>query len=120
MASPHIAGAVAVIKQAKPKWSVEQIKAAIMNTAVTLKDSDGEVYPHNAQGAGSTRIMNAIKADSLVSPGSYSYGTFLKENGNETKMKRLRLKINLPLENHTHLNTHLMAAASPHPAQAVL
>lgn len=63
MASPHIAGAVAVIKQAKPKWSVEQIKAAIMNTAVTLKDSDGEVYPHNAQGAGSARIMNAIKAD---------------------------------------------------------
>lgn len=106
MASPHIAGAVAVIKQAKPKWSVEQIKAAIMNTAVTLKDSDGEVYPHNAQGAGSARIMNAIKADSLVSPGSYSYGTFLKENGNETKMKRLRLKINLPLESHTHLNTH--------------
>lgn len=67
MASPHIAGAVAVIKQAKPKWSVEQIKAAIMNTAVTLKDSDGEVYPHNAQGAGSARIMNAIKADSQKS-----------------------------------------------------
>ncbi|NLS41755.1 peptidase S8 [Bacillus subtilis] len=92
MASPHIAGAVAVIKQAKPKWSVEQIKAAIMNTAVTLKDGDGEAYPHNAQGAGSARIMNAIKADSLVSPGSYSYGTFLKENGNETKKETFTIE----------------------------
>ncbi len=36
-----------------------------MNTAETLTDADGDVYPHNAQGAGSIRIMKAIKADSL-------------------------------------------------------
>ncbi|MCO6062511.1 hypothetical protein NG726_38435, partial [Pseudomonas sp. MOB-449] len=45
-----------------------------------------------AQGAGSARIMNAIKADSLVSPGSYSYGTFLKENGNETKKETFTIE----------------------------
>ncbi|MCY8908563.1 S8 family serine peptidase [Bacillus atrophaeus] len=92
MASPHIAGAVAVIKQAKPKWSVEQIKSAIMNTAVTLKDGDGKVYPHNTQGAGSARIINTLKADSIVSPGSYSYGTFLKEKGKETKKETFTIE----------------------------
>ncbi|UGW83499.1 MULTISPECIES: S8 family serine peptidase [Bacillus] len=92
MASPHVAGAAAVIKQAKPKWSPEQIKAALMNTAETLTDADGDVYPHNAQGAGSIRIMKAIKADSLVAPGSYSYGTFMKDKGNETKKETFTIE----------------------------
>lgn len=120
MASPHIAGAVAVIKQAKPKWSVEQIKSAIMNTAVTLKDGDGKVYPHNTQGAGSARIINTLKADSIVSPGSYSYGTFLKEKGKETKKKPLQLKTNPPSESRTSLSIHLTVTALQRQEQAVL
>jgi subtilisin family serine protease len=33
MASPHTAGALALMRQAHPRWSVEEIKAALMNTA---------------------------------------------------------------------------------------
>ena len=88
-----------------------------MNTAETLTDADGDVYPHNAQGAGSIRIMKAIKADSLVAPGSYSYGTFMKDKGNETKKKPLQLKTNRPSENHISSSTLSTARALPFRAQ---
>ena len=32
MASPHVAGVAALVRQAHPTWSAEQIKAAIVNT----------------------------------------------------------------------------------------
>ena len=34
MATPHMAGAMAVLKQLHPDWSVEELKALVMNTAV--------------------------------------------------------------------------------------
>lgn len=33
MASPHVAGTAALLKQAKPDWTPEQIKGVLMNTA---------------------------------------------------------------------------------------
>ncbi|KAE9714014.1 S8 family serine peptidase, partial [Escherichia coli] len=81
MASPHVAGVAAIIKQAKPSYSTEQIKALLMNTAEKLFDANGSPFPHNTQGTGSVRIMESLKASSIVSDASYSYGTFLKEKG---------------------------------------
>ena len=54
MASPHVAGVVALIKQAHPNWTNEQIKAALMNTAVDL----GADVP--VQGAGRVDALAAI------------------------------------------------------------
>jgi subtilisin family serine protease len=34
MASPHVAGVAALTRQAHPTWSVEDIKAAIVNTGL--------------------------------------------------------------------------------------
>ena len=33
MASPHVAGAMALLRQLHPTWSVEELKALVMNTA---------------------------------------------------------------------------------------
>ncbi|MDZ5473915.1 S8 family serine peptidase [Bacillus sp. 31A1R] len=76
MASPHVAGAAALLLQAKPNYTVDQVKAALMNTAAELVDPNGHVYPHNTQGAGSIRVVDAIGTQTLVTPGSHSFGVY--------------------------------------------
>jgi len=43
MAAPHVAGAVALIKQAHPDWSPEKIKSQLQNTAKNVKFSGSNV-----------------------------------------------------------------------------
>ncbi|ADU31696.1 S8 family serine peptidase [Evansella cellulosilytica] len=85
MAAPHVAGAAALILQANPDWSVEFVKSALMNTAENLYDFDGNLYPHNTQGAGSIRVFDAINTNTVVTPGSHSFGIFSKEKGKEVQ-----------------------------------
>ena len=49
MAAPHIAGVAALMVQAHPGWTPEEIKAAMMNTAVDL--ADGSPIPSKARAA---------------------------------------------------------------------
>ena len=92
MASPHVAGAVALILQAHPNWGVEDVKAALMNTAVNLYDKEGSIYPHNTQGAGSIRPVAAINAKTLVTPGSHSFGTFLNIEEEQVSQQHFTIK----------------------------
>jgi len=92
MASPHVAGAAALILQANPHWGVDEVKAALMNTAVDMIDpATGKTYPHNAQGAGSIRVLEAINAKTLALPGSHSYGVFYKGEGKEVRTQSFDL-----------------------------
>ncbi|MBM6616565.1 S8 family serine peptidase [Bacillus suaedaesalsae] len=93
MASPHVAGAAAVLLQAHPEWSVEDVKAALMNTAEDLiNPATGQLYPHNTQGAGSIRIMDALNTETLVTPGSHSFGTFYKDKGKQVEKQHFTIK----------------------------
>ena len=56
MASPHVAGVAALMVQAHPDWTPEQIKAAMMNTAVDMVD--GTAIPR--QGAGRVDAYRAV------------------------------------------------------------
>ncbi|KKK37954.1 peptidase S8 [Mesobacillus campisalis] len=76
MASPHVAGAAALIKQAHPDWSPEQIKAALMNTAKPIASQDGMAYRTYEQGAGRIQAEKAVAAETLVLPGSLQFGKF--------------------------------------------
>lgn len=76
MASPHVAGACALIKQAHPDWSPEQIKAALMNTAKPLTNRKGTTYRTFEQGAGRIQMEEAIHTESLVMPASLKFGQF--------------------------------------------
>jgi len=69
MATPHVTGAIALIKQAHPDWTSEQIKAALMNSATILKNyQNGEVITWTLQGAGRIDIPAAIKTPALITP----------------------------------------------------
>ena len=54
MATPHVAGAVALLKQKNPDWSPEEIKLALRNTALNIWEG---IY---TQGYGRLDILNAI------------------------------------------------------------
>ena len=86
MSAPHVAGAAALILQAHPNWSVDFVKAALMNTAEDIIDpATGKSYPHNSQGAGSIRVLDAINAEIIATPGSHSFGVFYKDSGKEVR-----------------------------------
>ena len=99
MAAPHVAGACALIKQAHPDWTPDQIKAALMNTAKPLakstKASRSNIVDRNAasntnlepapyrtyeQGAGRIQVDEAIKTNTLVTPSSLRFGKFTEQS----------------------------------------
>ncbi|MEH7222173.1 S8 family serine peptidase [Bacillus sp. JJ1566] len=88
MAAPHVAGASAILKQAHPDWTPEQIKAALMNTALLLEKGDGTLYKPYEQGAGRIQLHEAIHSETLIYPGSFSAGMlFHQDNRTEKRIK---------------------------------
>ncbi len=61
MASPHVAGVAALTRQAKPHWSVADIKAAIVNTADPAK-----VTGHRISRGGTGLVQPALATVSQV------------------------------------------------------
>lgn len=82
MASPHVAGIAALLRSKYPTWSVEQVKAAIMNTAVhdlySEPNKGGYRYGPNRAGAGRVNANYAattqVIAYSSSDPGVVSAG----------------------------------------------
>ena len=80
MASPHTAGAVALVRQAHPSWTAAQVKAAMVNsasrdaaklTATTRITGNGLVQPNAAIGNGVLIYPSTIVKDGDT---SLSYG----------------------------------------------
>lgn len=63
MASPHVAGAMALLRQLHPTWSVEELKALVMNTAnhdlFTGINGTGSKYGVQRVGAGRIDLQDA-------------------------------------------------------------
>ncbi len=72
MATPHIAGVAALLRQAHGDWTAEQIKAAMMNTAVDLMDEKGQpVNEIPRQGAGRVDAYRSVKAKTIATGEPY-------------------------------------------------
>lgn len=63
MATPHIAGIAALVKQANPKWDAFDVKVALSNTAKILNTDKYDVF---AQGAGRVQAYEAAHANVLA------------------------------------------------------
>jgi minor extracellular serine protease Vpr len=75
MASPHVAGAVALLLQAHPGTKPSDVRDILQNSA-DPKIRFGQTYldATHRQGAGMLDIMGAINATTLISPGKISLG----------------------------------------------
>lgn len=70
MASPHVAGAVALLRQQHPTWSVAEIKALVMNTATHFvyqgNNQTPPIYGPARTGTGRLDVANASSSDVIA------------------------------------------------------
>jgi hypothetical protein len=75
MASPHVAGIAALLRESHPQWTVAEIKAALTNTADGVIHSDAGVREAPMRvGAGRVDGLAALSAD-VLALGDASFGT---------------------------------------------
>ncbi|HBY96026.1 MAG TPA: hypothetical protein DEP84_19075 [Chloroflexi bacterium] len=96
MATPHIAGAAALMKQVHPAFTVEEIKANLMNTARETHDPRGNPEPESRTGAGRVRVDIAghtqvtAAAERVAGAVALSFGALTLASGyTETQSVRL-------------------------------
>jgi subtilisin family serine protease len=99
MAAPQVAGGLALLRQLHPDWSVEELKALIMNTAGVQTRAGGRTgapYSPSRQGAGRVTLPAAAAARAVAynadNPGqvSISFGA-PQVVGATTLVKNIRL-----------------------------
>jgi len=75
MASPHNAGAAALIRQARPTWTVAEIKSALLMTATTQVYIEDQVTLGTpfARGSGRIRLERAIRAGLVMDETKANY-----------------------------------------------
>ncbi|WP_341501906.1 S8 family serine peptidase [Gallaecimonas sp. GXIMD4217] len=89
MAAPHVAGAMALLRQAHPNWSPAQIQSALMTTASlagVTRSRDG--YPYDAveagyedAGSGVINVARAVNAGLLLDETADNYRAANPRNG---------------------------------------
>ncbi|MEU0002981.1 S8 family serine peptidase [Streptomyces sp. NPDC006314] len=68
MATPHVAGAAAILKQEHPDWSYAELKGALTGS------TKGGKYTPFEQGSGRIQVNKAIKQSVIAEPVSVSFG----------------------------------------------
>lgn len=84
MASPHLAGAAAVVRGQHPSWTAEQVRSAIVNTAevgVVTTATGAVVTDVNIVGAGRLDLASAVVANAALAPVSTSFGSVPSGSG---------------------------------------
>ncbi|BBC33365.1 hypothetical protein SGFS_046590 [Streptomyces graminofaciens] len=71
MATPHVAGAAAILKQQHPEWTYTELKGAL-----TASTKGGKYTPFQ-QGSGRIQVDKAIKQTVVADPVSVSFGVAL-------------------------------------------
>lgn len=85
MATPHVAGAVAILKQQHPDWDPATLKSALINSATPKAGLS--VFE---QGGGELNVAQAFTTSVVATPGALSLGNFtFPHTGSEPVKKKL-------------------------------
>jgi subtilisin family serine protease len=74
MASPHVAGAAALLKDRHPEWTVAQIKSALAQSGDPVRSAGGSEVPSTREGGGVVNLPRADVPLIFVSPTGLSFG----------------------------------------------
>jgi len=85
MATPHLAGSAAVVRQQHPDWSAAQIRSAVVNTAdqgvVKTFDAGATASDPNVIGSGRENLLAAVESQVAIDPVSVSFGAVPSGSG---------------------------------------
>ncbi|MCE7082973.1 S8 family serine peptidase [Streptomyces sp. ST2-7A] len=95
MAAPHVAGAAALLAQARPELTAEELKAVLVGSAVGLD------APVHRQGSGRVDVPRALAADVISEPTSLGFGLVPWESGEISPVTRELTYRNLGTEDVT-------------------
>ena len=87
MSAPHVSGAGAMLKSAHPTWTPDNIRSALMLTAVTEVRKDDGVTPADVfdMGSGSIRVNLAHKTGLLMNETAANYTAANPADGGDPK-----------------------------------
>lgn len=109
MASPHVAGAAALIIQDKPRMRAAQIQDLLRNTAEPRTYSTYPfLWPVNRQGAGMIDVRAAVTSPVRIAPSKLSLGEFESDEPAEAELTLY----NMSDEDVTYAITHNPALSS--------
>src|SRR5262245_18242143 len=74
MATPHVAGAVALLKERHPTWTVAQIKSALELTGVPVRSTTGAEVLSTREGGGMIDLTRADAPLVFAAPSGLSFG----------------------------------------------
>ncbi|MFD9908898.1 S8 family serine peptidase [Streptomyces sp. NPDC059063] len=74
MATPHVAGAAALLKQRHPDWRAADLKRALTSSAVSAVPGRGGTYSPYQQGSGRVAVDRAIGQTVVADPVSLNLG----------------------------------------------
>ncbi len=74
MATPHVAGAAALLKERHPEWTVAQIKSALEQSGDPVRSASGAEVPSTREGGGVVDLPRADNPLIFSSPSGLSFG----------------------------------------------
>jgi len=74
MATPHVAGAAALLLERHPTWTVADVKSALVQTGDPIRTSDGTEVPTTREGGGIVDLPRADAPLIFATPADLSFG----------------------------------------------
>lgn len=91
MSGPHLAGVMALLRQAHPELSVKELKALVLNNTKIMSLEEKGIIPISLQGAGRVQIAESLNAKVIAMPATLSLGE-VPVNKKKTQTIKVTLK----------------------------